>query len=243
MPVTHRARNSRSWLTTTIGRRSACMNSSSTSRPARSRSLVGSSSSRTSYWLSNTAARLTRARCPPDSAATGRSSTEPSRPSRAAVTGIRSSRSPPPSASHLSSASPYASAASSESAICSARESMMICASVTPVTRCRSSRTTSSSSDSISCRNNPTVASGGLTVTCPDISASGVPASAWSSVDFPAPLGPVRPQTSPVATTRSSPSNSVRAPRAAPTFLAVRVAIMTRPPATGRWCAGRSRRR
>lgn len=47
-----------------------------------------------------------------------------------------------------------------------------------------------------------------------------------SSEDFPAPLAPTRPITSPGATTRSSPAKSVRSPCPAASSLATRVAVI-----------------
>ena len=254
IPVTQRERNSRSWLTTTIGRPAVRTNRSSTSRPARSRSLVGSSRSSTSYSESTIAASEIRAACPPESATVSRPAIPGSRPNRARAPGIRSARSPPPSESQRSSATAYRSSAASEVPSSKAARSISSRAASTPVMRPRRAATVSPGRRSGSCRSNPTVASGGLTAISPSTSALERPASASRSVDLPAPLGPVSPQTSPSATTRSRSENRVRAPRVAPTPRSVRVAVMPRgSPARRRrfrsrregasWYAGRSTRR
>lgn len=76
-----------------------------------------------------------------------------------------------------------------------------------------------------SCGRCPTVAVAGLSRRLPS-SGTARPASSRSSVDFPAPLAPTRPTTSPGATTRSSPEKSVRSPCPAARFLATRVALI-----------------
>ena len=60
--------------------------------------------------------------------------------------------------------------------------------------------------------------------TCPRSGAS-TPASSFSSVDLPAPLGPTTPTTSPGATVREMPSRIVWAPWAFATSRAVRTAV------------------
>src|SRR4051795_6587487 len=71
------------------------------------------------------------------------------------------------------------------------------------------------------------VAVGGDRTTLPD-SAGSSPARVRSRVDFPAPLTPTSPTTSPGATTRSRPENSTRAPWPAARPRATRVALTSR---------------
>src|SRR5690606_20761016 len=80
-----------------------------------------------------------------------------------------------------------------------------------PVRRAMYSATVSPTTRSCSWGNQPTKASAGDSVTVPACGWSR-PASSLSSVDFPAPLAPTTPRTSPGATVRSSESKRVRWP-------------------------------
>ena len=92
------------------GARSPATNRSSRSSPSRSRSLVGSSSRKTSYRLSSSEARPARAACAAGQRGHRRSSRTAS-PRSATAWSARSSRSAPPRASQRSSASAYSSSA------------------------------------------------------------------------------------------------------------------------------------
>ncbi len=113
------------------------MNASSRSSPSRSRSLVGSSSSSTSYRLSSSEASPARAACPPDSAVMAASARSPP-PRAASAASARSGRSAPPSPSHRSRAWAYASSAPGPPAARAwAAASIASCAAATPVRRAR----------------------------------------------------------------------------------------------------------
>src|SRR5690554_2451671 len=206
-------------MTTTPPRR-PWTTSSSRSRPSRSRSLVGSSRSTMSNRDRSSAASPTRAAWPPDSevirASSGRVPPR-SRPSSARTAGRRSSRSAAPLAIQRSSAAEYASAGStppprsdgSPSAAAATSRSRLACEH--PVRRAMYSATVSPTTRSCSWGSQPTKASDGDSVTAPACGSSR-PASSLRSVDFPAPLAPTTPMTSPGATVRSSESKRVRWP-------------------------------
>ena len=110
MRVTQRARNSRSCETRTTPPRRPCTKASRRSRPARSRSLVGSSRRTTSKRLSSSAASAARAAWPPERQVI-RASGPTSRPRSASIGAIRSSRSAAPLAIQRSKATAYSSSA------------------------------------------------------------------------------------------------------------------------------------
>ena len=226
---TVRARNSRSWLTTDgaaaaqAGRRPLEALS-----PSRSRSLVGSSSSSTSYRESSSAARPARAAWPPESvghrraerartevgrhsaarSTIGAAEREPAAPARRRRRRRRRGAGGPARAPRRPSPAPrgrprYAGPGAD--------------ARVSPGRR------------SGSCGRCPTVAVVGLTPTLP--ASATCPASIRSSVDLPAPLAPTRPTTSPGATTRSRPAKRARSPWPAerPVALTVGTHLVTTP--------------
>ena len=97
--VTVRARNVRSWLTSTTAPDTPPIHRSRRARPSRSRSLVGSSSRKTSKRASSSAASPARAASPPESVRVGWSSTAGARPRSAHTSPTRASRSAAPRAS------------------------------------------------------------------------------------------------------------------------------------------------
>ena len=160
-----RSRNARSWLTSRRGASRRRTKRSSWSRAAKSRSLVGSSSSSTSWRDRSTAASDALAASPPDSVAVGWSSRRSGRPSSDHVSPMRASRSAPPRASHRSSATEYRSAAASGAvATAMVAASYSSAASATPVRRATAWRTVSSVRRSGSWASRPTVADGGVEI-------------------------------------------------------------------------------
>jgi len=243
MRVTQRARNSRSCDTRTTPPRRPRTNDSRRSSPARSRSLVGSSSSTRSNRLSRSAASAARAAWPPDSEVI--SACPPaSRPRSASIEGMRSSRSGAPLAIQRSNATAYASSApGSPDPRAAAVASIAAVASAAPVRRARYPATVSPGTRSCSCGSQPRKASDGVVM----VPARGVarPASSRSRVVLPAPLAPTIPTTSPGATVRSSDSNRARWPCPPDSCLATRVALIRASylPDEPRSSAGFSRRR